>query len=68
MCRRISTTGNPIIANGLVPVFIDCELNTFNINTKNIEEAISHKTRAIMVAHTLETPSFRKNKKNNRKI
>lgn len=50
------TTINPIIANGLVPVFIDCELNTFNINTKNIEEAISHKTRAIMVAHTLGNP------------
>ena len=50
------TTINPIIANGLVPVFIDCELNTFNINTKNIGKAISHKTRAIMVAHTLGNP------------
>lgn len=47
------TTINPIIQNGLVPVFIDSEIGSYNIDVNQIEEAITPKTRAIMVAHTL---------------
>ena len=47
------TTVNPIIQNGLIPVFIDVELETYNINARLLEGAISEKTKAIMVAHTL---------------
>lgn len=47
------TTLNPIIQNGLVPVFVDCEIGTYNINADRIEEALSPKTKAIFVAHTL---------------
>lgn len=50
------TTVNPIIQNGLVPVFVDVELETYNIDTNKIEEAISEKTKAIIVAHTLGNP------------
>jgi CDP-6-deoxy-D-xylo-4-hexulose-3-dehydrase len=47
------TTVNPIIQQGLVPVFIDCEIGTYNIDASKIEAAISPKTKAIMIAHTL---------------
>lgn len=47
------TTVNPIIQQGLVPVFVDCEIGTYNINASKIEEAISPKTKAIFIAHTL---------------
>lgn len=47
------TTVNPIIQNGLIPVFVDCEIGTYNINAGKIEEAISDKTKAIFLAHTL---------------
>ncbi len=47
------TTINPIIQNNLVPVFVDVELGTNNINANQIEAAISDKTKAIFVAHTL---------------
>ncbi|MCQ2754533.1 MAG: lipopolysaccharide biosynthesis protein RfbH [bacterium] len=47
------TTINPILQNGLVPVFVDCEIGTYNINADLIEEAISDKTKAIFLAHTL---------------
>ena len=47
------TTINPIIQNGLIPVFIDCELDTCNIDAEKIEKAITSKTKAIMIAHTL---------------
>lgn len=47
------TTVNPIIQNGMVPVFVDCEIGTYNINVNKIEEAISSKTKAIFLAHTL---------------
>lgn len=50
------TTVNPIIQNNLTPVFVDIEEGTYNINTKLVESAISDKTRAIMVAHTLGNP------------
>ncbi len=51
------TTVNPLIQNRLTPVFIDCELGTYNIQADKIEGAISEKTRAIFVAHTLGNPN-----------
>ena len=50
------TTVNPIIQNGLVPVFVDVQLGTYNLDTSKLEEAISERTRAICVAHTLGNP------------
>ena len=50
------TTLAPIVQNGLVPVFVDGEVGTYNINPSLIEEAISSRTRAIMVPHTLGNP------------
>jgi len=50
------TTVNPIIQNRLVPVFIDVELGSYNIDVSKIEPSISKKTRAIMLAHALGNP------------
>lgn len=50
------TTVTPIVQNGAVPVFIDVELGTYNIIVDRIEEAITPKTKAIMVAHTMGNP------------
>lgn len=50
------TTVNPIVQNGLVPVFVDTSLPTYNALPHAIEEAISDKTRAIFIAHTLGNP------------
>ncbi len=50
------TTLNPILQNNLVPVFVDIELGTYNIDPSKIEKAISKKTKAIFVAHTLGNP------------
>ena len=50
------TTVNPIIQNNLVPVFLDIELGTYNVDIRYLEEAISPRTRAIMLAHTLGNP------------
>lgn len=50
------TTLNPIIQNNLIPVFIDIDLRTYNIQTEKIKKAISKKTKAIFVAHTLGNP------------
>ena len=50
------TTVNPAIQNGLVPVFIDVDIPTYNIDVSFIEAAITDKTKAIMVAHTLGNP------------
>lgn len=47
------TTVNPIIQNGLVPVFLDVKLPTYNIDTTLLEGAVSNRTKAIMIAHTL---------------
>ena len=47
------TTINPIVQNGLIPVFVDCEVGSYNIDVEKIEEAISPKTKAIFLAHTL---------------
>lgn len=50
------TTVNPSLQYGLVPVFVDVDIPTYNIKPEMIEAAISDKTRAIMVAHTLGNP------------
>lgn len=50
------TTVNPIIQNGLVPVLIDIDIHTLDALSEMIEEAVSTKTRAIMMAHTLGNP------------
>ena len=47
------TTINPIIQNEMIPVFVDCEIGTYNIDADKIEEAITPKTKAIFLAHTL---------------
>ena len=51
------TTLNPIIQNNLIPVFIDIDLGTYNIQADRIEKAISKKTKAIFIAHTLGNPA-----------
>ncbi|MBN2522458.1 MAG: lipopolysaccharide biosynthesis protein RfbH [Bacteroidales bacterium] len=50
------TTVNPIIQNGMVPVFVDVEVGTYNVNVAMLEKAIGPKTRAIFLAHTLGNP------------
>lgn len=50
------TTVNPVLQFGAIPVFVDVELDTHNINADLIEAAITPKTRAIMLAHTLGNP------------
>ena len=50
------TTVNPILQFGAVPVFVDVTLDTYNIDVTAIESAITPKTKAIMLAHTLGNP------------
>lgn len=50
------TTVNPMLQNGMVPVFVDVNIPTYNIDPKKIEAAVTERTRAIMVAHTLGNP------------
>jgi CDP-6-deoxy-D-xylo-4-hexulose-3-dehydrase len=51
------TTLNPILQNNLVPVFLDVDLGTYNIQADLIEAAISDKSKAIMIPHTLGNPA-----------
>ena len=50
------TTVNPVLLYGMVPVFVDVQIPTYNIDPRKIEAAVSGKTRAIMLAHTLGNP------------
>ena len=50
------TTVFPLIQHNLVPAFVDVDLGTYNANPERIEEAITPRTRAIMLAHTLGNP------------
>lgn len=50
------TTVAPIIQNNCIPVFVDVDIETLNIDSSLIESAITEKTRAIMIAHTLGNP------------
>lgn len=50
------TTVNPILQNGLVPVFLDVTVPTYNVDVGQLEGALSRRTRAIILAHTLGNP------------
>jgi CDP-4-dehydro-6-deoxyglucose reductase, E1 len=50
------TTINPILQQGMIPVFVDVHIPTYNIESTLIETAVSDKTKAIMLAHTLGNP------------
>ena len=50
------TTVNPIVQNGLVPVFVDVSLPTYNVDPDRLRAAVSPRTRAVMIAHTLGNP------------
>lgn len=50
------TTVNPILQFGAVPVFVDVDIPTYNIDPDKVEAAISDKTKGIMLAHTLGNP------------
>ena len=50
------TTVNPILQNNLVPVFVDVDIPTYNIDVSQLEQAYSDKTKAVMIAHTLGNP------------
>lgn len=50
------TTTAPIVQNQLVPVFVDCELGTYNLDVEQLEPALSDRTRAVFLAHMLGNP------------
>ncbi len=50
------TTLAPLLQNGLTPVLVDCEIGTYNVDPDLVEQAVSSRTRAIMVPHTLGNP------------
>lgn len=50
------TTVNPIVQNRLVPVFLDVELGTYNIDANKLEDTVTNRTKAIMLAHTMGNP------------
>ena len=50
------TTVNPIVQNRLVPVFVDVQIPTFNVDVSYLETALSGRTRAVILAHTLGNP------------
>jgi CDP-6-deoxy-D-xylo-4-hexulose-3-dehydrase len=50
------TTINPVIQNNLTPVFVDVQLDTYDIDGSQLEAAVSDRTRAVMIAHTLGNP------------
>jgi len=50
------TTLNPIIQHGMIPVFVDIKIGTYNIDPEELERAITPKTKAIFLAHTLGNP------------
>ena len=50
------TTVNPILQHGAIPVFLDINLGTYNVDADSLESAITEKTRAVMLAHTLGNP------------
>ncbi len=50
------TTVNPLLQNNLLPVFVDVDIPTYNVDVRELEAALSPRTRAIVVAHTLGNP------------
>lgn len=51
------TTVNPIIQNNLIPVFVDVDLGTYNMNIELMKEATTKETKAIVIPHTLGNPN-----------
>jgi len=56
MAAGFPTTVNPIIQNRLVPVFLDVQIPTYNVDPAQLESAVSSRTRAVMLAHALGNP------------
>ncbi len=50
------TTVNPIVQAGCIPVFCDIDLETYNINIEHLKKAVTKKTKAVFIAHTLGNP------------
>jgi CDP-6-deoxy-D-xylo-4-hexulose-3-dehydrase len=50
------TTVNPIFQNNLIPVFVDVDIPSYNVDASQLEAAVSEKTKAVMIAHTLGNP------------
>lgn len=50
------TTVNPIVQNGLIPIFVDIEPGTWNVDASCLEAAVGPRTRAVVLAHTLGNP------------
>ena len=50
------TTISPILQYGAIPVFVDVTIPTYNIDVSQLEAAVSEKTKAVMLAHTLGNP------------
>jgi CDP-4-dehydro-6-deoxyglucose reductase, E1 len=50
------TTVNPILQNGLIPVFVDVQLPTYNVDVSQLDAALSERTKALVFAHTLGNP------------
>ena len=50
------TTMSPIIQYGAIPVFLDVQIPTYNIDINDLEKALTNKTKAVMIAHTLGNP------------
>jgi len=50
------TTVNPIVQNGAIPVFLDVDIPTYNVDVECLQDALSPRTRAVMMAHTLGNP------------
>ena len=50
------TTVNPIIQSGMIPVFVDIDIGTYNVRPEDVETAVGPKTRGIFLAHTLGNP------------
>ncbi len=55
-CAGFPTTVNPIIQRGLVPVFVDVEIGSYNLMLERLERCVTPKTRAVSFAHTLGNP------------
>jgi len=51
------TTTTPIVQNGLIPVFVDCQMRTYNLDVDQLGRALSDRTRGIFVAHMLGNPA-----------
>jgi CDP-6-deoxy-D-xylo-4-hexulose-3-dehydrase len=50
------TTVNPVFQNKAIPVFVDVDIPSYNMSTTNLQKALSAKTKAVMIAHTLGNP------------